>query len=66
LAKKSISMSPDSEAIVVLMLGILFCLIIIITLFSTSQSMFLTVEQEINGDPAGILVARYDALDEKI
>jgi hypothetical protein len=66
LAKKSISMSPDSEAIVVLMLGILFCLIIIITLFSTSQSMFLTVEREINGDAAVILVARFDALDEKI
>ena len=54
-------MSPDSEAIVVLTLGILFCLIIIITLFSISQSMFLTVEQEINGDIAVIPVARFDA-----
>lgn len=61
MAKKSISMSPDSEAIVVLTLGILFCLIIIITLFSISHSMFLTVEQEINGDIAVIPVARFDA-----
>jgi hypothetical protein len=56
-------MSPDSEAAVVLILGILFCLIIIITSLSTSHLLFLTADQMIKEDAAIRLDTNFVVLD---
>jgi hypothetical protein len=59
-------MRPDSEAAVVLILGILFCLIIIITSLSTSHLLFLTADQMIKEDAAIRLDSKFVVLDEEI
>jgi hypothetical protein len=56
-------MSPDSETAVVLILGILFCLIIIITSLSTSHLLFLTADQMIKEDAAIRLDTNFVVLD---
>jgi hypothetical protein len=59
-------MSPDSEAAVVLILGILFCLIIIITSLSTSHLLFLTADQMIKEDAAIRIDTNFVVLDGEI
>lgn len=59
-------MSPDSEAAVVLILGILFCLIIIITSLSTSHLLFLTADRMIKEDAAIRLDTNFVVLDEEM
>jgi hypothetical protein len=59
-------MSPDSEAAVVLILGILFSLFIIITSLYTIHLLFLTADQMIEGDAIIRLDAKFVALDGEI
>ena len=47
-------MSQDKEAMIVLVLGILFCLIIVIASYSTNQSTFQLIDQWMDGGAAAI------------